>query len=258
MDMRPHRLAALGLTLSISLLALSGCGAFDKVASVTTTEAESTKSTENETRPTVVKRKTSTTDEETTTSAKSSATTRPSTVTTTTGKPSTTETAPPTTSKAKVPAQNPTLRDNLAQSFSANIEESSASVTITEANCVADAIINSLSSKRAVELGTASPADMLLTDAEADRIVPAVKKCINMARLLTASLLDDPHTAISPKSARCVADEFGALGLIDIMIKSSLPGADPASLEDPKTQATILKAFAVCLTPDEISRLTGR
>lgn len=150
-----------------------------------------------------------------------------------------------------VPAE--TLVAALTYDLSTGAEDANLAVPrVSEAQCAAEQIVESLGSVRLAELGYrpattgAALNDIDLTDLERVQVVQAVTDCVDLVTLAGALLMGDGH--MDGDEARCMADGLQDQGLTRAFVESWVFGRPLDPLEGEGAFGSgLLAVAAVCL-----------
>jgi hypothetical protein len=137
----------------------------------------------------------------------------------------------------------------------------SSEITDAQSACMAQGLIEELGVARVIELDLASSDELNLSVAEAKAVIPILKSCFDFNGLIAEGILAEAGNSLSSSSARCVADGFAALPLVDELLTIELTGGDSSTFDfnslDQGTQAELFEVFTTCLTPEELAALAN-
>ena len=161
-------------------------------------------------------------------------------------------TASKTSKEATSKSGSSAERKKLAATFKDGFEGSSdIPISDEEADCAAGGMIDALGSKRIAELEKAAKLEM--TPAEAQKMVPVIKNCLDIGALFTQGILQGG--AVSEKSAKCLSDALSKTSFIDKALEAAFTGVDAP--EDPAFASAMLNAMNNCLSPEELKKASG-
>ena len=148
-------------------------------------------------------------------------------------------------------------RKKLAASFKEGFQGSSdIPISDEEADCAAGGIIDALGAKRVAELDKSDTLSM--TAPEAKKVIPVIKKCLDIGALFTQGILEGGAGSVSEKSAKCLSDALSKTTFIDSALEAAFTGGvAPDIASDPAFSSTMLNAMTTCLTPEEIKKASG-
>ena len=148
-------------------------------------------------------------------------------------------------------------RKKLAATFKGGFEGSSdIPISDEEADCAAGGIIDALGKKRIAELDKTDKLSM--TPAEAKKVIPVIKKCLDISALFTQGILQGDEGSLSEKSAKCLSDALSNSTFIDSALEAAFTGGEaPDVANDPAFSITMVNAMRTCLSPEEIAKATG-
>lgn len=157
---------------------------------------------------------------------------------------------------AKASSSDNQTRSELADHFKTQLADDQtvgdSGISDDQADCMAVGVIAQLGSKRAKELDAQD--DVQLTNAEADKVIPVLKKCLNFGALIAQGLLESAEGKISQKSADCVSNELASLPFVEQVLKAALTGGtEPDVASDPNFTASMFASISKCLTPEELT-----
>lgn len=128
-----------------------------------------------------------------------------------------------------------------------------------EADCFGEEIVISMGSTRLREIGLgveqvtagAGPADVVLSEDDAELMATALAACVDFATFFVGSLAG---TGLSDESATCISEQFDDELVVQISALALLePTASP--LDDPEIGSRFFTMMASCLTFDDLQDL---
>ncbi|MDH4143961.1 MAG: hypothetical protein OEY23_02190 [Acidimicrobiia bacterium] len=137
-------------------------------------------------------------------------------------------------------------------------DDQSIGLTDEQTGCMAKGMVAELGADRIEELGfdEAAPTEApVLTEAEADKVIPVFKDCVDFGALIAQTILEDAGDSLSAESAKCVADQFSKLSIMDEFLKAALTGATEEPDIAASSQADLIEAMTSCLSDEELGTL---
>ena len=97
-----------------------------------------------------------------------------------------------------------------------------------------------------------------MTAPEAKKVIPVIKKCLDIGALFTQGILQGGSGSISEKSAKCLSDALSKTTFIDSALEAAFTGNEAPNIgSDPTFSSAMVNAMTTCLTPEEIKKASG-
>jgi hypothetical protein len=115
--------------------------------------------------------------------------------------------------------------EDLKAEVDAGLGGTGAEVTDEQAACAAEGIVDALGVERVAELEQTEDR-LALTQDEADRVVPVVRRCVDFNKVVAEQIARGPDGAVDGAAAACFERELATSPVADDALRAALTGTE--------------------------------